>query len=343
MLEMGFDVYLLASMPKPPIKQSLANVIFIRRYKNRLFRFLLAWIEITRIVLRKRIAICHLHDPELIPLGFLLKLLGRTVIYDIHEDYLTAIQHKRYLPAGLRSLIRSLFAMLEWIAYQAFHTIIAEKYYARRFPKSLGIYNYPLVSSDSIPISFASDSSALLYTGNITVDRGAQQHVALLRHQQGVSVSVVGLCSTALAEQLVDNLSEEQRNRLELVGVGHYVDSATIDSFYQRKWLAGLALFPPSPHYSEKELTKFFEYMKFGLPIIASDFPAWKALIEVNQLGFCVNPDDQEAISAAIAWLQKNPKEALQMAQNGQRLVQSTFNWAQEAEKLKAFYTELVQ
>ena len=57
-------------------------------------------------------------------------------------------------------------------------------------------------------------------------------------------------------------------------------------------WTAGLALFPDTPHYREKELTKFFEYMAAGLPIICSDFPVWRELVERHRLGLCVDPED---------------------------------------------------
>ena len=64
----------------------------------------------------------------------------------------------------------------------------------------------------------------------------------------------------------------------------------------QGGWLAGLAIFPPNPHYYEKELTKFFEYMGAGLPIVCSDFPAWRTLMAETGAGICVDPQDPESI-----------------------------------------------
>ncbi|MCE7896768.1 MAG: glycosyl transferase, partial [Gammaproteobacteria bacterium PRO8] len=45
-------------------------------------------------------------------------------------------------------------------------------------------------------------------------------------------------------------------------------------AYLEGGWRWGLALFPDTPHYRDKELTKFFEYMSFRIPIICSDFPA---------------------------------------------------------------------
>src|SRR5262245_9890995 len=42
--------------------------------------------EVYRAGLAQHADIYHLHDPELLPIGLLLKIRGRDVIYDAHED-----------------------------------------------------------------------------------------------------------------------------------------------------------------------------------------------------------------------------------------------------------------
>ena len=60
----------------------------------------------------------HFHDPELIPAALLLRLLGKRVVYDIHEDNRTAIREREYLPAWLRALVAGVFALFESAAGQ---------------------------------------------------------------------------------------------------------------------------------------------------------------------------------------------------------------------------------
>ena len=43
-----------------------------------------------------------------------------------------------------------------------------------------------------------------------------------------------------------------------------------------------------------------FEYMAAGLPVICSDFELWKEIIEKNNCGICVNPNNIVEISNAI-------------------------------------------
>jgi glycosyltransferase involved in cell wall biosynthesis len=128
-------------------------------------------------------------------------------------------------------------------------------------------------------------------------------------------------------------------DRLFIDGIDAYVPFARIRAAYDAGgWLCGLALFPATPHYLEKELTKFFEYMLAGLPILCSNFPAWRDLIEKEQVGLCVPPDDAEQIAAAIAWLGSHPREAEDMGRRGQKLVLERFNWQAEARKFVEFY-----
>ena len=110
---------------------------------------------------------------------------------------------------------------------------------------------------------------------------------------------------------------------------------------YGQGALAGLAIFPHNPHYLKKELTKFFEYMAVGLPIIASDFPVWRQLIEDNGVGICVDPENTEAVASSIRYLSANPEIAYKMGQKGKELVATEFNWQNEAVKLFTLYEQI--
>jgi glycosyltransferase involved in cell wall biosynthesis len=131
--------------------------------------------------------------------------------------------------------------------------------------------------------------------------------------------------------------------RLRLLGDGGYVCfERIVDQYRSGNWLAGLATFPDTAHYREKELTKFFEYMAVGLPIIASDFPAWRRLIEDSGVGLCVDPESPRGAAEAIEWLRRNPTEAMRMGERGRELVRSEYNWEKEGRKLVGFYRSLI-
>src|SRR5699024_964697 len=136
----------------------------------------------------------------------------------------------------------------------------------------------------------------LLYTGNVTEERGAFIHAALPNIHPEINVQFIGQCPRVLADQMCQKAGEEA-SQLISEGIDQFMVKDRIEAMYmETRWLAGIALFPPTEHYMKKELTKFFEYMNAGLPIICSNFPVWKQFIETYECGIAVDPFDEEAI-----------------------------------------------
>lgn len=102
---------------------------------------------------------------------------------------------------------------------------------------------------------------------------------------------------------------------------------------------AGLVLFHPYPNHIDAQPNKMFEYMSAGLPIISSNFPLWKEIVEGNSCGICVDPLNPTAIREAIEQIIRNPDDAAQMGRNGRSAVESKYNWETESFKLLKFYS----
>jgi hypothetical protein len=101
-----------------------------------------------------------------------------------------------------------------------------------------------------------------------------------------------------------------------------------------RRAAAGLVVFQPQANHLESQPNKLFEYMSAGLPLVASDFPLWRELIEGHGLGLNVDPTDPEAIAEAMTWLLTHPEAAAAMGARGNRLVREQWNWEREAPAL---------
>ena len=234
--------------------------------------------------------IAHLHDPELLWITPLLRLCGVRVVYDVHEDYSTAIRLKRYLPRILRPLLARLFDNYERFFASFARTIIAERYYRERFPRSVEILNYPPADfgpSEALPSDIQSRVRTstwkwFVYAGNVTEDRGAILQLQILTARSDTAILYIGYCPGRLYRRMRAWLEEHSisSSRLFVVGVDQYVAQEWIaDALFVLPFRGALAVFPLSDHYYRKELTKIYEYIRADLPVIASDFPVWRGLI----------------------------------------------------------------
>jgi glycosyltransferase involved in cell wall biosynthesis len=337
--EAGFDVVLVAPHDGD-LSRDGVRLLGVPRYRSRLERVTrTAWRTVRRGRAAKP-ALYHIHDPELIPWGLLLRLFGQPVIYDVHEDYAQAAGVRSWIPGPARCLLAGFYAGIAALARRHFTVVIAERYYARSFPGAVEVLNYAKAEEfaglDAIARTAPLQPRAL-YTGSVTGSRGGRHHAGLLAHlPAGAEVALVG----DLARDLQMKAAADRRLLLRIAE--RWVPRQTIVEAYGEPWTCGLALFPDTPHYREKELTKFFEYMAAGLPIVASGFPVWRQLIEGERVGICVDPEDPAAAAAAVLWLHEHPDEARAMGERGRKAVALTFNWASQAERLVALYRSLL-
>jgi glycosyltransferase involved in cell wall biosynthesis len=111
----------------------------------------------------------------------------------------------------------------------------------------------------------------------------------------------------------------------------------------QQPWTAGLSLFPYSEHYYEKELTKFFEYMAAGLPLIVSDFPNWRAIVDGTRCGLAIDPERLDIAADLIRHLHASPAERLAMGERGREAVEGRYSWTSQRQNLLDFYGSLAR
>ncbi len=353
LVQAGYDVTLIAPVSEHFLEKRV-TIIPVGTWSNRYYRFFVTIPNLLFKALKAKASIYHFHDPELLLIAPILRLSRAKVIYDIHEDYVTSIQQKSYIPVVFRTIVASTLGFIEKVTSVLCYQVIAERYYKERFPDAVEILNYPLLQQHSdevakgqppdMEVVFDDQYDWCLYTGNVTVDRGALLQLELLKAHKGIAIAYIGKCSEDVAEAIFSFAESEQisRQRIRIIGIGIHVPRETIDYYtYSMDWLVGLALFPDTPHYARKELTKFFEYMAAGLPILSSNFPVWKKIVEENRCGFCVNPDEQESIASIIEYLLQNHDEAASMGENGRKAVNERYNWNIEEKKLLDLYRRI--
>jgi glycosyltransferase involved in cell wall biosynthesis len=315
------------------------------KYSGRARRLFKGLPAMYRAAKKERADIYHFHDPELIPVGLLLRSGGKQVIYDVHEDLPKTISYKRYIPEWLKWPLRACLKLVEEVAARFMSGIIAAtKPIAARFSKTENVtvvHNYPLLeefaTGENKPES--ERGNYIAYVGaRITSGRGALEMVqamGLLPRNMKIQLKLAGAFDPPrLPEKL---LPVPGWDRTVHLGVLQRREVAQM----LKQARAGLVLLHPEPNYLNAQPVKLFEYMGAGIPVIASDFPVWRNIVETAGCGLLVNPLDPGAIANAIEYLWNHPEEAAEMGRRGQSAVKARYNWNIEEQHLLRFYGRL--
>jgi glycosyltransferase involved in cell wall biosynthesis len=76
---------------------------------------------------------------------------------------------------------------------------------------------------------------------------------------------------------------------------------------------------------------KIFEYMAAGKPIIASDLPAIREILEHEENAILCNPEDTEEWKEALLKLQKNPSMRVMLGNNARDKFKQNYTWDNRA------------
>ena len=336
----GYDVALIAQHHGDEIVHEI-RIVACPRSSNRIQRMTRTVWQTYRAARKIDADIYHFHDPELIPIGLLLKLHGKRVIYDVHEDLPRQNLSKPYIPAIFRKPISAMLATLEAFSSRRFDATITATPFINQMFLKVGVHasnvnNYPLLS-ELYPAEnqWAEKEKAVCYIGGIAGIRGAFEMVE--------AIGKVG-CGLLLAGNIESGIESKLKKMpgwryVEALG---FVDRSSVQNVTARS-MGGLILYHPEPNHIEAQPTKLFEYASAGIPVIASNFPLWKEIVEGTGCGICVDPLNPEEIAKAIQWIMEHPAEAEQMGQNGRRAVEEKFNWERESAKLLDLYQRVIK
>lgn len=337
----GYDVSLVVADGQGDDERDGVAILDVGKSGGRVGRMLGA----TRRVLKRALAldadIYHLHDPELMPAGLMLKRRGACVVFDAHEDLPRQLLSKPYLGRYLRGPIAALAGGFERFAALRFNAVVAATPTIRDKFRDFGVQvvdvcNFPMLGELEAALPWRSKSREVCYVGGITAIRGIREMIAAMG--LSASNSRLNLAGTFFEPDIKAEVCRmpgwAKVNELGFLGRGK------VREVLERS-MAGIVTLPPTPAFLDALPIKMFEYMSSGLPVIASHFPLWREIVKGNDCGICVDPLDPAAIAAAIDRLVENPDLARRMGENGQRAVRERYNWGSEEKKLLALYAKL--
>jgi glycosyltransferase involved in cell wall biosynthesis len=339
---LGYDVGLVVCHDRGETLDGV-RIVPVDRPRSRLDRMTrVAW-QVYRAAVRDGAGVCHFHDPELLWVGALLKLHGRRVVYDVHEDVPKQILGKHWIPARARPLVARAVAVVEQVGARLLDGIVAATpSIARKFPagRTVVVQNFPEASfagrDGARPAEPAPRPDAFVYAGGLMAIQGVREMAeafALLPEE--MTGTVAGTFHPAELEQQIAALPGWHRVRflgqVARPEVVRAIDGAAV----------GLVLNHPTANYVDAYPTKMFEYMARGLPVVCSDFELWAGIVDGAECGIAVDPRDPRAIADAIRALNEDPARARRLGEHGRRAVAERYNWERELGKLEALYRRL--
>ena len=343
----GFEVKLIVINGKSFTEDGVEVIGVKCKYSNRLQRMLKTPYVAYKKAIEINAVIYHFHDPEFIPYGVLLKLRGKKVIFDIHENISKQIKLKQWMP--FRNIFSKLYSGIDFLTSKIFYLLLAENSYEIIYNKYTKNFTTILNMPENGLLknylnTFRSDlQNNLFYIGRVSKERGIFQLLKALNELQQRKVEFYFHCIGPVDTKTKDIINNDENYKKVAPKIKFYgaLDiKEGIKLSYDCK--IGLSVLEPVENYMDSYSTKIFEYMNIGLPVISSNFPLWKEIVEGNNCGICVGPLNPEEIANAINYLFNNPDKAHEMGKNGLQAVKEKYNWLEEEKKLFKVYKTLL-
>ena len=332
----GYTVYLVAVEHEIAVESTEVTVIRLPK-RRRLARATLGSFTAVVAGLRTRAQVFHLHDPELAWSVPVLRILGKTVIYDAHEDLPAQLLNKEYGTKFSRIWMSWAASLIVRMTQLAHHNVaatdqIASRYDARR---TTIVHNYPpLRDAESSAGPPSGRAPRIVYVGNLSRARGAVEMISALsdpRFPQAWRLDLAGSIPRRLYDELTSMpgwVRTDFRGQIPPHSARDLLLNARV----------GVVVLQRNAAYLDSLPTKMFEYFAAGIPVIASDFPLWRSIIEKYECGLLVDETSPRNISEAVAIYDSDPDLLDLHARNARRAAESEFNWRLEETALLAAY-----
>lgn len=343
--EAGFKVYLVvADEMKNVVVDNVHVVSTKKKYRNRKERFINGSKDVYKIARKVDADIYHIHDPELLPIALKLHKNGKKVIFDSHEFTAKQILYKPYLKKGIKNIVSKIYEIYERYVLRKLDAVIipalydGQDYFKGNYKRQEIINNVPIVPKDEQSVPKDERSNSICYIGAITEERGAK---VMMEAAYLADVKLI-LGGDFIPAGLKEDMQKSKAYRN--VDYRGYVKGQEKEQIMQQ-CIGGVCLLQNNDQYQKAGnlATKVYEYMCYGLPVIVSDFPYVKEVLNEYKFGLAVNPENKKEIAKAIQYLKNHPEEVGQMGREGRRAIEEKFNWEMESKKLILLYKDILK
>lgn len=335
LVEAGFKVTYVVCDDKP--NEIINGVQIISTgYKptGRLNRFLNTKRAIKQVLEKIDADIYQVSDPELIDLIVYFRRNNKKAVFNLREYYPDMLLNKSYIPFILRRIVSGVYASLMTMylkKYNAVFTvtdwILTALCNRHKIKNAYLLTNFPVINKEFYlsKDEYMKREDTVCYIGSIYVQSRQEIILDALAYMPSVKYLLAGRFDNGINYVKshpywpnVEFINGFPRSEMENI-MSRATISNTIRDFQGRDGSYGVI--------------KIFESMEQGLPLLLSDVPIYRQMVEKYKCGICVDPLDSNAIAKAIKYLVENKEEAYEMGQRGREAVMREYNWQKQAEK----------
>ncbi len=287
----------------------------------------------------------HIHEIPLMIIGVFLKIIGKKVIMDFHEDFEAELYDKPYLNKLSASIIKCFYIPFKVLATKIFdHIILAEKSYIDKFKhvsnKTTIIRNYPITSKFNFRQERVNKDLSIVYTGIISADRGIKNIIEALNEynensSNQITLDLIGRINDPMLEKYVNDESKRSEGRISWLGQKKYSEILENLTNYD----VGFSALHDRENYRNSLPTKILEYGSAGLYSIVSDLPISHDYIIDGFNGSIVPPNNSSAVYKCLHSL-PSVLDSIKREELRSHIIEN-FQWSNEFKKLEKVYKEV--
>jgi len=309
-------------------------------YTSSRFRriFINTWVALHKALLTKS-SLYHFHDPEFLPAGLVLRLLGKKVIYDAHEHLSKDILDKPWIKFAIfRRIISYCVGAFEQLSAKLMNGVVAAtSHIADQFDprKTVAVRNFPMlgfINNIPKPPPRKDGKRTIIYTGGLTRIRGI---IPLIDAMEALPADV----ELVLAGQWEDTGFERECISRSGWSKCRYAGLVPQEEAYglMKGADAGILTFLPVANHLEAMPNKAFEYLACGLPLVISDFPYWREVF--GRSAVYVNPEKPESIAGGILVALESKSDT---STSREISISGELSWEAEERVLIDFYRKIL-
>jgi len=322
-----------------------------------LIRYILLPLKILSICYNHKIHVFHVHDlPFALPSIILAKILGKKVIFDMHENYPEMIEYslkkqKNIFFRYISHIKISTYKLEEFLSLKLVDRIICiveeqREIITKKGAKDkkiivvLNVIDFDELKNLSIDKKEGVDKFLIIYVGGFSFHRGLETLVnAAPIVVRDIPKALFILIGKGAAENDLKDLTADLNMKDKVVFMGWLPFEKAMEYVIESDVCAIPYIRTIQTEFSLPY--KLTQYMYFSKPVITSDVKSLKRIMEETKAGITFHAGDHVDLAKKIVYLYRNKEFKDKLGKNGRKAVEEKYNWNMEEKNLIDLYEYL--